>query len=235
MITGCCSIFREEPTTLKTADAPKPGKVSNRIYATGEGEEEAPTNLDNELVAKLHSAVRWNKPTGEITALAKKAGISTKQAARATDTKNGNQCLHIAAQNDHLHLVQFLVAKKADVNAQNAKGQAPLHMSVQYDLYQVSKFLLASGADEKRKNADGHEAIFGIDGDKRDGEAWDSPLTMLKCASDKEEVDAAFDAFERADLSIFDKASIAQTGLQKKKDCAQFWDHPRFVDLMRKL
>jgi len=234
MLAGCCSVFREEPIKLK-AESPKPATASKRTDATEEGEQQASAKLDDELVAKIHSAVRWNKTTDEIMALTKKAGISTRQAAAATDPKNGNQCLHIAAQNDHLHLVQFLVAKKADVNAQNAKGQTPLHMSVQYDIYNVSKFLLASGADSKRKNSDGHEAIFGIDGDKRGGEAWDSPLTMLKCASEKEELDAALDAFERADFSIFDKASVAQTGLQKRKDCSQHWDHGRFVNLMKRL
>jgi len=184
MLAGCCSVFREEPTQLK-ANVPKPAAASK---GTAEDvEEEAPLKLADDVITKFHSAVRWNKTTGEITALAQKAGISTRQAVAATDPRNGNQCLHIAAQNDHLHLVQFLVAKRADVNAQNAKGQTPLHMSVQYDIYNVSKFLLANGADSKRKNADGHEAIFGIDGDKRGGEAWDSPLTMLKCASDKEE------------------------------------------------
>jgi len=191
---------------------------------------------DPALVSKIHSAVRWNKPQAEIDAAVKAAGLTMAQAVHTTDAQNGNRILHIASQNGHFDLVKLIVENGADVNVQNLKGQTALHMSVAYDLYSITKFLLGKGADPKVKNGDGHEALLGIDGNKTGPEAWDSPLTMLKDAGDdKEELQAAFKALEGAAPGSIDKASLVQTGLQKKKECPKNWDHPRFVDIMKKL
>merc|ERR1711971_560665 len=109
------------------------------------------------------------------------------------DEKTGNTALHIAAQNGHGELVRFLVDKKANLNCQNGKGQTPLHMTIKYDLYFLSKYLLDKGADPTIKNIDGHEALVGIDGDKVEAEAYDTPFLIFKGASDdKVELEIAF-------------------------------------------
>jgi len=191
---------------------------------------------DPVLLGKIHSAVRWNKPPAEIEAATKAAGLTMAQAVRSEDPQNGNRLLHIASQNGHVDLVKLIVQNGANVNSPNLKGQTALHMSVAYDLYSISKFLMEKGADPKLKNNDGHEALLGIDGNKTGPEAWDAPLTILKDASDdKEELEIAFKALEGAASGIIDKASLVQTGLQKKKECPKNWDHPRFVDIMKKL
>jgi len=188
------------------------------------------------LLGKIHSAVRWNKLPDEIEAAAEAAGLTMAQAMHTVDPQNGNRLLHIASQNGHVDLVKLIVQNGADLNSPNLKGQTALHMSVAYDLYSITKFLLENGADPKLKNNDGHEAIIGIDGNKTGPEAWDAPLTILKDASDdKEELEIAFQALEGAAPGIIDKASLVQTGLKKKKDCPKNWDHPRFVDVMKKL
>jgi len=171
----------------------------------------------------------------EIGALITSTGCSMQQALAFEDPKNGNRCLHIGAQNGHMGLVKFLVDQKADLNAQNKKGQTPLHMSVEYDYYFQSKFLLDSGADRTVKNGEGFEAITGIEGTKIDADAWDSPLTILKAATTKEEVDIALKALEGADLSKIDKAALAQTGMAKKKACKDVWDPDRFMNVMKML
>lgn len=191
---------------------------------------------DPVLVGKIHSAVRWNKPHAEIEAVVKTAGLTMAQAVHTTDPQNGNRLLHIASQNGHMDLVKLIVQNGAELNFQNQKGQTALHMSVAYDLYSITKFLLDKGADPKIKNDDGHEALCGIEGDKTGPEAWDSPLTMLKDAGDdKKELQTAFEALEGAAPGSIDKASLVQTGLQKKKECPNNWDHARFVTLMKKL
>jgi Ca2+-binding EF-hand superfamily protein len=209
------------------------------VFAGFGQEVEKPVDLpktDPVLVGKIHSAVRWNKPQAEIEAATKAAGLTMAQAVLTTDPQNGNRLLHIASQNGHFDLVKQIVELGADINFQNQKGQTALHMSVAYDLYSITKFLLDKGADQKLKNGDGHEAILGIDGNKTGPEAWDAPLTKLKDAGDdKEELENAFKALEGAAAGSVDKASLVQTGLQKKKECPKNWDHARFMAFVKKL
>jgi len=201
----------------------------------GGGAEAQQEPLPDKLVGQIHSTVRWDKPASDLEALVKEAGVNMCIAIQAPDPKNGNQCLHIAAQNGHIGLVKFLVGAKANVNAQNKKGQTALHMSVQYDCYFQSKFLIDNGADTKLTNGDGFEALLGIEGNKVEGEAWDHPLTMLKSAGNREELDQAFAALEAADPATIDKAALAQTGMAKKRALKDIWDVKRFQEYMKKL
>ena len=43
----------------------------------------------------------------------------------------GARPVHIAAQNDFVHLLKFLVSHGAYVNAQNNNGNTPMHMAVE--------------------------------------------------------------------------------------------------------
>mmetsp|Transcript_38387 Transcript_38387/g.86512 ORF Transcript_38387/g.86512 Transcript_38387/m.86512 type:complete len:302 (-) Transcript_38387:145-1050(-) len=198
--------------------------------------EEPPVDLDPAQTAKIHSAIRWGKKPEEVSSLVTTIGISMSQAIAVPDTKNGNRCLHIAAQNGHLPLVKFLVSQKANVNVQNGKGQTPLHMSIEYDFYYQSKFLLDSGADPKIANGDGHEALKGLEGGKTGKEAWDNPVTILKAAGDNvDELNFALAELEKADSGLIDKASLVQTGMAKKRNCKDNWDAKRFMSIVQKI
>jgi len=53
----------------------------------------------------------------------------SEEAINAKDNKDGNTALHFAALNGDIELVEFLIAKKADVNARNTEGTNPLGMA----------------------------------------------------------------------------------------------------------
>merc|ERR550537_2033473 len=135
-----------------------------------------------------------------------------------------------------MELTKFLLTKRANVNAQNSKGQSALHMSVEYDFYYQTKFLLEQGADKGLKNNDGHQALTGIEGSKVELEAWDNPVTILKASTTKEELESALRNLEQLDdTSIVDKAALVQVGMQKRRLINQNWDHSRFLSLVRAL
>lgn len=235
------SVKSKKPSKLAGATSSKNGVskgTGGKEPPTGSASKSGDVAIDAAVMVKIHSAFRWAKTRDEIQQLvaAEAAGSSLLQAAEREDERTGNRCLHIAAQNGHRDLVQFLIEQRADVNCQNKKGQTPLHMLVKYDMYFLAKYLVDQGANPKVKNADGHEAITGLDGDKVGAEAWDSPLRALKDASDdKDELEIGFGMLERSDLSTIDKAMLVQIGLSKRKECATNWDHARFTSIFGKL
>lgn len=186
-------------------------------------------------IQKVHSAVRWGKSTAEIEAVIKQCG-KMKRALASHDPKNGNLVLHIAAQNNHVDISKYLLQKKADINAQNGKGQTALHMTVAYDMYDLTKmFLEKFGASPDIVNGDGHAAITGIDGDKVDAEAWDGPLNMMGSCTTKRDLDAALAKLEAwpDKAGTLDKAKLIQTGMANKKRVGANWDHARFMAVMK--
>mmetsp|Transcript_11192 Transcript_11192/g.28882 ORF Transcript_11192/g.28882 Transcript_11192/m.28882 type:complete len:280 (+) Transcript_11192:67-906(+) len=62
--------------------------------------------LEAAQIAKIHSAIRWNKSTEEILAVLEEVGADMAGAVAAADPKNGNRALHIAAQNGHMDLLK---------------------------------------------------------------------------------------------------------------------------------
>jgi hypothetical protein len=203
-------------------------------------EPEAPLSQETPpqpVIQKFHSAVRWGKSRPDIENLVKEAGFVMTAAVRAQDTKTGNYALNISAQNGNMDLTQFLLENRANVNAQNAKGQTALHMSVEYDFYYQTKLLLDCNADPGLKNNASHEAIKGIDGQKVGSEAWNNPVVVLKASNTKEELDAAFTALEQIqDASLVDKATLVQAGMNKKRGLKSgVWDQQRFMAIVKNL
>lgn len=184
---------------------------------------------------KLHSAIRWGKTSEEIEPLC------AAELVDGEDERNGNRCIHIAAQNGHFELTKWLVTdKKCDVNAQNKKGQTALHMSVEYDLYDQTVFLRENGAKDDVKNGEGHEAITGIDGGKVGAEKWDGGLAKLKAANTAEKFDVAFAALESEIKENPDdfkdaKVALAQEGMKKKKTFKDIWNAQRFISIVQSL
>ena len=70
-----------------------------------------------------------------------------------------------AAQWGHKNVVELLIAKGADVNAKNSKGDTPLHAAYKID---IIKLFIARGANVNARNNEGntplHLALRGTDG-----------------------------------------------------------------------
>ncbi|KAJ1417580.1 ankyrin repeat-containing domain protein, partial [Ochromonadaceae sp. CCMP2298] len=71
------------------------------------------------------------------------------------DAGNGNQPIHIAAQNGHFEALQLLISKRADANAKNLKGNTPIHMSVGYDYFECAMLLIEAGGKPMATNVAG--------------------------------------------------------------------------------
>jgi adenylate kinase len=113
----------------------------------------------------VHSMVRWNQ--GGLGAL--KARFVSVQDVNEQD-QHGNTVLHIATQNGHLDIVNFLFTQAGiRVNAQNKKGHTPLHMAIQYNYQEVADVLKAHGANPDAENHAGVRAQAGIDSDCPNG------------------------------------------------------------------
>lgn len=78
---------------------------------------------------------------------------------------HGNTMLHLAAQNGHLRICQFLCKKGANPNHQNAMGQTPMHFAMAYGYPQIGEWLVdpdGGGADDTLMNRDGLTPYDGI-------------------------------------------------------------------------
>jgi ankyrin repeat protein len=68
-------------------------------------------------------------------------------------TDDNTTALHIAAEFGHVAIINFLLSKKADINATNTDGGTPLHMAAQSSNPEVIKSLLENQADVNINNA----------------------------------------------------------------------------------
>lgn len=72
---------------------------------------------------------------------------------------NGNTALHIAIDNGHSDIIQFLLEKGANVNAKKTTGYAPLHMAVYSGQLDLIKDLIAKNADIQAVTNEGNTAL----------------------------------------------------------------------------
>lgn len=120
----------------------------------------------------IHAEIHEGKPVAElekiIQDLAHRDGDDSDELIflEEQDAQNGNRPIHVAAQDGHLEILQWLISKKCKVDCRNHMGDTPLHMAVTYDRSSVVEALLAANADRTIKNAAGIEAIPSTDGDK---------------------------------------------------------------------
>lgn len=182
---------------------------------------------------KFQSAIRWGKDVSELNDLL----TANPDVLNAANEANGNCAIHLAAQNNHLHITKWLLEKGADVNAQNGKGQTALHMSAGYDMFEQTDFLIAKGADRKIKNGDGHTAESGIEGDKVGANAIGGGLYLLKAAESGADCKKALEVLKTCNIdeAKMDKAQLVQTGMAKKKLYAKDgWDQAMFMEVMQR-
>ncbi|XP_059488485.1 uncharacterized protein LOC132204174 isoform X2 [Neocloeon triangulifer] len=60
--------------------------------------------------------------------------------------KQGKTALHLAAQNGHIALAEFLLSKEADVNTRDDIYETPLTVAIKYSSKEMSLFLVNNGA-----------------------------------------------------------------------------------------
>jgi ankyrin repeat protein len=182
---------------------------------------------------KVHSAVRWGKALQEL----KELGLKDRATADSQDEKNGNTALHIAVQNGHIEIVEFLVSElNCSVDIQNKVGNTALHMGVEYDYYKINKILVSAGADKAVQNAEGSKAIEGLGSSKVGQEAWDNPVTILKTVDDTQEaLDEVFKMLESANAEDIKKEELVRVGMSQKKQLKAWKDgefQPRFMKIV---
>jgi hypothetical protein len=105
--------------------------VQNNIESNKQQQHSASTNTFEQTaddMNRLHSLIRWNKKPNEIHSIL--SGANAINLINRHDSRNGNTSLHIASQNGHIELVTELIARGANVNAKNSKGNTALHVSV---------------------------------------------------------------------------------------------------------
>ena len=66
--------------------------------------------------------------------------------------------MHWVCDRGHSSVVEYLLEKDADFNAQDAEGQTPLHLAVTCEHLGIVKLLVAAGADQTLKDSDGYTA-----------------------------------------------------------------------------
>ena len=73
----------------------------------------------------------------------------------------GLRPLHLAAENDHVQVVEFLLAKGANVNAtEREMANTPLHVAAYKGHTQIAELLLSKGADINAQNKNGSTPLY---------------------------------------------------------------------------
>ena len=225
---------QEKDEDARTREAREKGAEVREREASGSRERGAKTPAVNSRVMsedetkKIHSAIRWNKPLGELTSL-----VTDAERANCEDPRNGNRPIHIAAQNGFTPICKLLVAKGAEIDAVNAKGNTGLHMARGYDYDECADFLVSCGADLMIENAEGHAAKNGLEGDKGP-DGYVAPLAELRDARTPEESAAALKRIAKEGLVDADKAALVHCGLLKKKNLPESWP-PDVQDAFKRL
>jgi len=76
------------------------------------------------------------------------------------DSTSGDSALHIVTQRRDLPWMQFLVAKGANVNARNVKGETPLVIAANLNFFEGVEFLVGQGAKVDESNSTGETPLI---------------------------------------------------------------------------
>ena len=148
---------------------------------------------------EVHTATKSNRVEALQTML-------TPDTVDLTDPSNGDNPIHIAAENGHLEIVKMLVKLHANLDAQNGTGETALHFSVENDHDDVVLLLLDNDADPKLKNSRGFAAGTGVTGDK----TFKDPGRDYVSANDPDQ--------NRADDAQFESTKTILTELMNKAE-----------------
>lgn len=78
---------------------------------------------------------------------------------QSVEKKSKRSPLHIAAKNGHLHLVEFLLSKNAQVDARDKLLKTPLHYACEIGNSFVVKLLMENNADPEERDNCGRTAL----------------------------------------------------------------------------
>ena len=67
----------------------------------------------------------------------------------------GDTALHVACQNIHLQIVQYLIEKGSNIEAKDKNDETPLHIACFVGNLSVVQYLIEKGANENAKDEDG--------------------------------------------------------------------------------
>ena len=81
------------------------------------------------------------------------------QALLQARDENQRSCLHCAAWNGHLAVVQYLVEQGADKEAKDNAGDTALHLAAYAGELAVVQYLVEQGADKEAKNKQGNKPL----------------------------------------------------------------------------
>ncbi|KKQ48788.1 MAG: hypothetical protein US69_C0014G0029 [candidate division TM6 bacterium GW2011_GWF2_38_10] len=89
------------------------------------------------------------------SSLASLCGYRYKDQKKLFLDKHKNSLLHNAILSENYAMVEYLIAKKCDVNAQNSYGDTPLYLAVAKKNYAIIDLLLKNGAHQHIQNNEG--------------------------------------------------------------------------------
>jgi ankyrin repeat protein len=128
----------------------------------------------------------------------------------------GNTPIHVASQNGHIEIVNFLINRKANLDAKNNKGNTAFHMALSYDYFECCDCLIKAGADIHIVNTGNFVAHMGIDGDKS------IVLLALHLVTSIDSLLIVFDDYETR-ISEINEVNFVSSCLKIKKRLNSDW------------
>jgi len=120
------------------------------------------------LVAPLPAAAQFSESYKFLDGVRKKDGDvvndmlnkPSTQIVNTRDITTGDTALHIVTARRDLVWMQFMVAKGANVNARNAKGETPLEIAAELGFVEGVDFLISVGAHVDETNNTGSTPLI---------------------------------------------------------------------------
>jgi ankyrin repeat protein len=120
------------------------------------------------LVAPLPAAAQFSESYKFLDGVRKKDGdvvndMLSKPSTQIVNTRDittGDTALHIVTARRDMVWMQFMVAKGANVNARNAKGETPLEIAAELGFVEGVDFLISAGARVDETNNTGSTPLI---------------------------------------------------------------------------
>ena len=130
-----------------------------KVQSTAPQQQAAQTTAETKTTAGTQKTAE-SKTTGEtVGKIAQAFAQSEGQDVAQMRDDQGGTALMFAAETGQTNIVNALIARGADVNAQNDRGYTALMLAVQKNHLDAAKALIAAGADVNAKDKDGKTAL----------------------------------------------------------------------------
>lgn len=118
----------------------------------------------------------WKRTPFLLAVTAGDLGLAKALFGRGVDLDTQSHCgataLHLAAANNHRHMIEWLLANGFPLNARDDFGNSALHSAVGGDCVDAASLLLENGADVQEQDGNGYGLIHDV--------SLDGDLAMLK-------------------------------------------------------